>query len=409
MAAILACAGPAAVLVWLATRQHGLVQIAGELPPHAAAGHRIAVATICACLLAGGLGALAARLAASLSVRERQLTGVGLASVAAVAVVACLVVFAPARGYPQLVSRSVHDFTQPRPLSGSRTAAYLTASGTGRWALWNVAYDEWRSSPITGTGPGDFRFWWDQRRNADFEVVNAHNLYLETLAESGIVGVLLLLLLPVGLIVAVVSLRRDGGGATVVREADVALAACTGILAHAAFDWDWQLPAVILPSVVLAFGVISAANSAGRRASAWASAYCCAVRSPGDLPRRWGHGRGRPRPRKERSGAWRVSPGTRVGQRSRSPRSRSRRTAAPTGEHPRRPRTRPSERHRLLGCPGAVPRNFITYADWASVLLARGDERAARILVKRGLTLNPRDERDASTGAARRPRLPPDF
>ena len=94
--------------------------------------------------------------------------------------------------------------------------------------------------------------------------MNAHNLYLETLAESGLVGLTLLALLPLGLGVGIVSLRRRRVSAAVAREASVALGACVGIFAHAAFDWDWQLPALMIPTIVLAFGVMAATDPGPR-------------------------------------------------------------------------------------------------------------------------------------------------
>ena len=209
VAAMAACAAPAAVLVWLATREDGLVQISGVLPPHAAAGHRIALDVLCAGLAAASLCALATKGVALLSPDARRGAGVALVAVAAACAVVGLVVWSPAGGYSHVVSKTAHKFTsQPRPFTGSRTSAYLTASGTHRWGIWQVAGAEWRSARITGTGPGDFRFWWDERRRENSEIVNAHNLYLETLAESGLVGLALLLLVPVGLVAGWISVRR---------------------------------------------------------------------------------------------------------------------------------------------------------------------------------------------------------
>ena len=66
------------------------------------------------------------------------------------------------------------------------------AAGSGRWQNWSVALDQWQTAPATGTGAGDYRFEWNERRDLPLDVVNAHSLYLEVAGESGLVGLLLL-------------------------------------------------------------------------------------------------------------------------------------------------------------------------------------------------------------------------
>ncbi len=393
VAALVACAGPAGVLAWLATREDGLVQASRTLPPHAAAGHRIAIDAACASVIAAGLAGLAATGAAALPRTGRRATGVAIGVVAIAAAATCLVVFAPARGYSHQISKTAHQFTQKRQLTGSRTSAYLTASGTGRWEIWTIAAQEWRTGRVAGTGPGDFRFWWDQRRVSHFDVVNAHNLYLETLAESGVIGLGLLLLLPVGLAAGMVSLRRGGAGSSLVREASVACGACAGVLVHAAFDWDWQLPALMLPVVVLAFGVIRAGDTGARLRTTWAPVLAVpfvalAVLLAGGVLAGIDVQRGKSaaangeltRALALAQAAVRHDPG------AAEPRRLEANVLADLG--------RPAASDRAFQAALArSPRSYVTYADWASLLLLRGDDRAARLLLRRSLQLNPQNER----------------
>src|SRR5919201_1930224 len=74
-------------------------------------------------------------------------------------------------------------------------------------------------------------------RPARWKVRNAHNLYLETLAELGPVGLgVLVVALGLPLAAAVRARRRALAGA--------AAGAYVAFVVHASVDWDWQMPAV---------------------------------------------------------------------------------------------------------------------------------------------------------------------
>jgi hypothetical protein len=86
-------------------------------------------------------------------------------------------------------------------------------------------------------------------------VENAHSLYLETLGELGIVG-LVLLLTAIGLILGAFAYRARGPD----RAMFAALLAAGLVWAvHAGVDWDWQMPAVTL--WLFAFGGAALARS----------------------------------------------------------------------------------------------------------------------------------------------------
>jgi tetratricopeptide (TPR) repeat protein len=80
-------------------------------------------------------------------------------------------------------------------------------------------------------------------------VRDAHNLYVETLAELG----------PVGLALLVAALALPLSAALRVRSdplAPAALAAYVGFLVHASWDWDWELPAVTLSALFCALSLL---------------------------------------------------------------------------------------------------------------------------------------------------------
>ncbi len=119
----------------------------------------------------------------------------------------------------------------------------LSSSGSGRWQFWGVASSEFQAHPLNGGGAGSWVFWWHQHGSLPGVISeNAHSLYLETLAELGIVG---LLLLGGAVIVAVVGAVRS---ALESRSGEVAAAAAAGIafFVAAAYDWVWQLAGIVL-------------------------------------------------------------------------------------------------------------------------------------------------------------------
>lgn len=57
-----------------------------------------------------------------------------------------------------------------------------------------MALDQFEAHPIAGGGAGTYRGYWLVHRPLPIYVANAHSLYLETLAEEGVVGLAALLL-----------------------------------------------------------------------------------------------------------------------------------------------------------------------------------------------------------------------
>jgi O-antigen ligase len=156
-------------------------------------------------------------------------------------------------------------------------AAHVHAGALGdRPAYWRAAVADYRAHPSLGSGPGTFSGAWLQHRKALVDTQNAHSLYLETLAEVGPVGLALLIAaLTVPLVVAL--RRRSTLTAT-------ACSAYVAFLAHAAVDWDWQLPAVTVAALICAAVVLAPSRalatrdrSNARRALVLASALAAAA------------------------------------------------------------------------------------------------------------------------------------
>lgn len=135
-------------------------------------------------------------------------------------------------------------------LSLGLAAAFVRFHALGslgvRQAYWRVAWAEAVHHPLFGSGPGSFAVA-SRAQGGGATALNAHNLYLETLAETGLIGLLFL----VGfLAVPLIRLRLIRKH----RYVGTAAAAYTVFLTHAFVDWDWQMPVVTISG--LAFGAV---------------------------------------------------------------------------------------------------------------------------------------------------------
>lgn len=140
----------------------------------------------------------------------------------------------------------------------------LSSSGSGRWQFWGAASSEFQAHPLNGGGAGSWHAWWLQHDTlGSFPTQYAHSLYLESLAELGIVG---LLLIGGFVVVAVFGAVRS---ARTLQSGDVAAAAAGGIafFVAAAYDWVWQLAGIAVVGVGLLGVALGALPST--RAGEW--------------------------------------------------------------------------------------------------------------------------------------------
>ena len=102
---------------------------------------------------------------------------------------AIVLVGAIAAGAPSEISDRIDEFTEPvAPDPTAGASRYESLSGNGRYQLWTSAVDANATEPLTGIGPGTFEYWWTEDRPLDAYARSAHSLYLNSLAEVGIVG-----------------------------------------------------------------------------------------------------------------------------------------------------------------------------------------------------------------------------
>ena len=84
-----------------------------------------------------------------------------------------------------------------------------TISSDGRIRLWSVAWRMWQEHPVLGVGIGQYRAVADQYVFGGVSNI-AHNTYLSFLAETGLVGFVILISLPLAVFIRVIRSRRRG-------------------------------------------------------------------------------------------------------------------------------------------------------------------------------------------------------
>jgi hypothetical protein len=246
---------PALGLV-LASRSSALSHQFVGLGAASHAGHRLALelALIAVAQLgvAGAFVVFASRVVLSVTLRR------AIGSVVLLAILAALAGALAKYGSPSsLARRGYHEFVA-EPTGGSNLNGRLFAlSNNNRILLWHSAVADFRAHPLVGSGAGTFGRWWLAHRTNAYFIQDAHNLYLQTLAEGGVVGLLLLAaFLGLPLLAGIRARRRP--------LVAPALGAFVAYLAHATVDWDWQMPAVTLLALFAGAALVTAARSETR-------------------------------------------------------------------------------------------------------------------------------------------------
>jgi hypothetical protein len=251
-AALLATVPPTAIALrsaWNATL------LASSKPTSAAAvaqGRHVA-AVVGACMVGAGL------LRGALLLIDRRLTDLPLvrtpprlavragAGAAATVIVLAVALALGAAGFAQReYDKFVHHNNQA-PIAQTRDRLSDPANN-GRLSLWKAAVRIYDTQKLHGTGAGTYQLYYPRYRTERLYVVDTHSLYLQSLAELGVVGFVAILLVVLGIL---------GGLAARIRGPDRALyaallAATLAWAIHQAFDWDWQMPAVTLGVFMLA-------------------------------------------------------------------------------------------------------------------------------------------------------------
>jgi O-Antigen ligase len=171
---------------------------------------------------------------------------------------ASLIVVFGRYGFPPTLARKAYNAfnASPKGEATDLNSRLFSLSGNGRNEQFHTVWQQAKERPALGGGAGSYAEYWFQHRRVPQTVHDAHSLYLETLAEIGVPGLLLL-----GLVFGapLAALRRARSSPL----AAVACAALVAYLVHAAIDWDWEMPAVTLAALFCGLALLAAAHRDG--------------------------------------------------------------------------------------------------------------------------------------------------
>lgn len=135
--------------------------------------------------------------------------------------------------------------------AGMDESRYLSASGSGRYVLWQVAWEDFAGSPLLGVGTHNYEATYYQlREETGGWVRQPHMLPLEVLGERGAVGGVLFAGFLATCVLGGLWWRFRGLNPEGRAQAGALLAAVTYWAVHSGVEWFWQIPAVTLPAMV---------------------------------------------------------------------------------------------------------------------------------------------------------------
>jgi len=135
--------------------------------------------------------------------------------------------------------------------------AIASHSLSHRGQYWSVALHDARSHPVLGSGAGSFATVWLADRPIPAGAKDAHSLYLESLAELGLVGIALVTVVVAVPLAAAYRHRH-------VPVVPGAAGAYAAFVVHSGLDWDWEVPAVVLFALTAAGALLIAARRTQR-------------------------------------------------------------------------------------------------------------------------------------------------
>jgi len=206
-------------------------------------------------LLIAGWGLLRLEERTPWDAERTQLVWRGLAATAAILGVLLLAGIASYEGGPGgWADDAWTKFTETSKDEVSDPARLVSSNSGNRWVWWQEAAGAWSDKPLQGWGAGSFAVTHKMYRDTELGVVQPHNMPLQFLAETGIVGTLLVSgALGFLLFCAFERVRAMATG----RDRDVALfAGALAWVAHGLVDWDWDIPGVTIPALIF-LGVLA--------------------------------------------------------------------------------------------------------------------------------------------------------
>jgi O-Antigen ligase len=263
--------GAIVVVVWDFS-QHALTTDDIPLAARVDAGHQLGVllaGMVVGLTLAGlAIGFLAGRRAPS--PRTRRRAGTVLLAIPVIAVIAFAgALTASHRGLFGSISHTVDTLTNPNAPAPTNGPGRLTAIGSVRARYWNEALEIFKDHPLLGVGAEGYETARLRYRTAILDVGQAHGFIVQTLADLGLVGLLVVLALLGAWMSAAGRAthpfnrrwrswrwRPVTGGERLCSAERVGLLTMVCLVAtfgvHSFVDWTWYVPGVACPALLCA-------------------------------------------------------------------------------------------------------------------------------------------------------------
>jgi hypothetical protein len=249
------------VLALWAFGQDALSKDRIALAERVAAGHQfgvLIVAMLLILLVAGlAIGFALAEHAPSQAARRR----IGAAALVCTALVP--VAFAGSlatseRGFGGSISKAWTDLTDPNASTPANDPTRLTAIGSVRARYWDQALKIWRAHEAVGVGAGGYRTARLRYRNDTLVVRHAHGYIVQTMADLGVVGLLISLALLAAWLASAghatgLTGRSRRAPWTPERVGLLTLFAVVIVFGvHSLIDWTWFVPGNVVPALLCA-------------------------------------------------------------------------------------------------------------------------------------------------------------
>jgi hypothetical protein len=243
---------PAAAAIWLAYEARPLHETDAGLTAATHAGHTLAWRLLLLAVGAAALRLVYDGVARRVHVPARVRRGFAALLLAAVlaGVAGALIHYGGPSGAFHRAQRSIDS---SNAYGRDLNQRLFSLSSSGRLHQWHIALDEWQAHPLLGGGAGSFAGFWAAAGPNQPQLLDVHNLYLETLAELG----------PIGLAVLIATLLVPLAAAVRARRRSLVPIAAAGYVAwlvHVAYDWDWELPGVTIAAILCAGALVVAAR-----------------------------------------------------------------------------------------------------------------------------------------------------
>jgi hypothetical protein len=229
------------------------------------AGHQLGIllAVMVVVLLAVGLAVTFRAQRAPLSRLTRRRIGTTLLVVLAlVPIVFAGYLFTTDRGFGGSISHAWTTLTDPNAFTPPNDPSRLTAIGSVRSRYWNEALKTWKDHPWQGVGAEGYATARPFYRQDTLDVLHAHGFAVQTLADLGLIGLALSLLVLAAwgwATARATGLRRRDKGQPFGPERIGLLTMTATVVVfgvHSFVDWTWFIPGCTLLALLCAGWVV---------------------------------------------------------------------------------------------------------------------------------------------------------